>query len=533
MNRILLSLVALLLAATVSANPSKAPDKATLAAPTVTVINGTPLTIKIGSDSSYQVFNSDIPVGTNGAALGQFYPESAPDTADAGWFVDVDGTLYAPNFGQHTGATPTATGGLGAYTPFTESSLSGVGGSGTSASPFVVEVISQLGGTGLSAIKTTEYVDGESYYIERFRLINLGAGTVAAKVFYGGDIFLASSDSGVPYREPISNSPGGQTCPSAGSPYNILLIPLTPATNSAASQYADVWSQIGAGNLTNGTASGCIDNGAALQWNLTLPPNSSRIVQAATSFGDIPPIATFNITNVDPFQGSIGTELDVAISGYGFVTATRFDFGLGITVQSQSVINTTSAQAHLVIAPNATIGYRDVVATQVPGGLSATLIRGFAVGDAPVWNYAVNGLGVVNPNAVTCIRVRFPANAATNAQGWAPSEGEFYHENPLDPFAPPLPPNGLARALLDCFLSTNVWDSGTGQLHDRYCWDEDSPRYIGEYPHIREIDLRLYNSLDAQCNGPPPGTQVYEARVNVIRQLFSPLPLVRSGFELP
>lgn len=532
MNRILLSLVALLLAATVSANQSPTPDKATLAAPTVTVIDGTPLTIKIGSDSSYQVFNSDIPVGPNGV-IGQFYPEDAPDTADAGWFVDVDGTLYAPNFGQHTGATPTATGGLGAYTPFTEASLSGVSGIGTIASPFVVEVISQLGDTDLSAIKTTEYVDGQSYYIERFRLINLGAGTVQAKVFYGGDIFLASSDSGVPYREPISNSPGGQTCPQAGSPYNILLIALTPATNSVASQYADVWSQIGAGNLTNGTASGCIDNGAALQWNLTLPPNSSRIVQAATSFGDIPPIATFNITNVDPFLASIGTELDVLISGYGFVTATRFEFGLGITVQSQSVINSTSAQAHLVIEPNAALGYRDVVATQVPGGLSATLIRGFAIGDAPVWNYTLFGGGVVNPAAVTCVQTQFPANASTNAQGWAPNEGEFYRENPLDPHGSLLPPDGLARAILDCFLSLNVWDPTMGVLNDRYCWYEESPRYEGEYPGARELDLRIYNSLDSQCNGPPPGTGVFEARVNIIRQLFSPLPLGRSGFELP
>ena len=528
-SRVLISLVALLLVAPVSAKQSQKPDKATLAAPAVTVISGTPLTIKIGSDSSYQVYNSDIAPGMGGP-IGQFYPNDATDTADVGWFVDVGGVLYAPNFDDHPSGS--ATGSLGAYTPFTESSLSGVGGSGTTASPYVVEVISQLGTTGLSAIKTTEYVNGDGYYIERFRLINLSGGTQQASVFYGGDIYLADSDAGVPYREPISGSPGGQTCPGS-NPYNILMIPLTPASAVTASGFSSVWSQIGDANLDNVTASGCIDNGAALQWNLTLPPNSSRIIQAATSFGAIPPIATFNITNVDPFQGSIGTELDVAISGYGFVSATRFDFGVDITVQSQSVISPTAAQAHLVIAPNAALGFRDVVATQVPGGLSATLIRGFAVGEAPVWNYTVNGLGVVSPSAVTCIRQRFPANSSTNAQGWAPSEGEFYHENPLDPFGEPAPPTGLARAVLDCFLSPSAWNANIGQLYEQYCWDEVSPQYIGEYPDIREIDLRIYQSLDFQCNGPPPGTQIYEARVNIVRQLFSPLPLVRTGFEIP
>lgn len=539
MNKWLISLVALLWVAPLSAEQAQLSDKATRAAPAVTTISGTPLTINIGSDNSYQVFNSDIAPGMSGA-VGQFYPSNsqANQTADAGWFVDVGGVLYAPNFGEHPAGS--ATGSLGGRDPYTETSLSTVSGSGTSASPFVVEVVSQLGSTGLSVIKTTEYVNGESYYIERFRLINLGAGTQQAAVFYGGDIFLASSDKGVPYREPISNSPGGQTCPGAGNPYNILLIPLTPATHSTAKQYADVWTQIGDGLLDDGTATGCIDNGAALQWNVTLPPSSSRFIQAATSFGDIPPIATFNVTNVDPFQGSIGTELDITISGYGFLPATRFDFGTGVTVLNLSVPNTNNAIARLQIAQNAPIGYRDVIATQVPGGLSATLIRGFVVGDAPVWNYTINGLNNVNQAAVTCVRTKFPANPSTNAQGWAPSEGEFYHEDPTGPFLPPATPNGLARAVLDCFLSPSAWNSNTGYLYEQYCWDVDSPRYIGEYPDIREMDLRIHFSLPDpdppyafSCNGPPPGTPVFQQNVNIIRQLFSPLPMVRSGFELP
>ncbi|MEZ5469068.1 MAG: hypothetical protein R3F18_15595 [Lysobacterales bacterium] len=525
MNRILVLLLALTLALPVAAKQPTMPDKASLGGPAFTTITGSPLTINVGADQSYQVFNDTVP------GSGQIYPSDATETADMGWMVEMGGTLYTPNFSTHPGGT--ATGGLGATTPFTEVSLSPVSGAGTTASPYTVEVVSALGSTGVSVIKEITYANGDNYFVERFRVVNLSATSQTITVFLGSDIYLASSDSGIPFKEPISSSPGGRTCAGVVPEYTILHLPLTPATRFTASGFSSVWSQIGSGSLNNQVATGCIDNGAALEWVYLLPPGSSRFIQAGTSFGAIPPIATFNITNVDPFQGSIGTEMDVTISGYGFLSNTTFDFGAGVTVLNLSVANTNMALARLRIDQAAPLGFRDVQATQTPGGLTATLIRGFVVGDAPVWVYTINGLSNVSQTAVNCVRQRFPANPSTNPQGWAPGEGEFYHEDPNNPFGPPATPYGLARAVLDCFLSPSAWNANSGQLYEQYCWDADSPRYIGEYPDIRDIDLRIYFSLDFQCNGPPPGTPVFQQNVNITRQLFSPLPLVRSGFELP
>lgn len=525
MNRLLAILAALLLAAPLSAKEPKMPDKSALAAPAFTTINGSPLRINIGADNSYQIFNTLIPGG-----IGQIYPSTAQQTADMGWLVRIGSTLYAPNFGEHPGGT--ATGGIGSAIDYTETSLGTVGGSGTAASPYTVSVATTLGASGLTAIKTTSYVNGDGYFTERFRLINSsGAGTVQATVYLASDIYLASSDSGKPFREPTSGSPGGTTCAGVNPVYTILHIPLTPADRFTAASYSSVWSQIGGGALNNQVdPAPCIDNGAALQWNRNVPLGGSSSVLAATSFGDVPPITQFNILDVNPAQGVIGTTVAVTITGYGFLPATTFNFGPRITVNNPLVINSTTATATLVIADNAQLGYRDVVATQVPGGLVATLLDGFAVTEPPIWNYSIISINNVNQAAITCVRQKFPANPATNAAGWAPTEGDFYHENPQLPWIMD-PPNGLARAILDCFMGGRSWDSVAGMLYPAYCWDNPTPWYQGTYPDLRVAQLRVYYANNFVCEGPMPGWPMLEENVALQRQLFYPTPVLRNGFE--
>jgi hypothetical protein len=526
MNRLLISLAALLLMGPLSAKQPTMPDKAAQAAPTFSTISGNPLQINVGSDNSYQVFNTAAP------GLGQIYPSSATETADMGWFVRVGNTLHSPNFGGHPGGT--ATGGLGSATPFNEVSLSPVNGAGTTASPFTVSVVNVVGSTGLTATKTISYVDGDSYFTERFRLVNLGTSVVQATVFLGSDIFLASSDSGVPYLEPTSSSPGGRTCAGVVPEYTILHIPLTPATRYTAVTYSSVWSQIGqGGNLDNTVATGCIDNGAALQWDVTIQPGGSATILAGTSFGPVPPITQFNIIDVTPFLGVVGSTVAVTISGYGFQPNSTFNFGAGITVTNLVVQGPTRATATLVISPTAAIGWRDVTVTQSPGGLVATLIEGFAVTEPPIWNYTIFSVGNVNIQAINCVRDRFPGNPATNAPGWAPSEGEFYHEDPQQQGVI-VGPNILARAILDCFMGGRSWDEMSGMLYPIYCWDDPSPTYMGEYPDIRVANLRVYFAYNNECLGPIPGwPMAVEENVPIMRQLFYPLPMVRSGFEAP
>lgn len=247
---------------------------AALAQPTVQTISGNPLTINVGSDNSFQVFTTLVP------GQGQFFPSGNTTVADYGVFVDRAGTLFAPAFSTHTGGT--ATGGIGTNTPWTSVSISPVSGTGTAADPFTVVVVNDAAATGLRTTMTVTYVNGENFFRKAIA-VSTTDGT-PYDVFLGGDIYLANSDAGVPFTQ--SGAVGGQDC---GVPptYTILMIPVTPADRFSARGYSTVWSEIGAGLLSNIINTGCQDNGAALQWqNRT----GAATINAATSFGAIPPI---------------------------------------------------------------------------------------------------------------------------------------------------------------------------------------------------------------------------------------------------
>lgn len=348
-------------------------------APVVRVINGAPLTIHVGADQSFQVFNADIP------GQGQIYPpgSGANNTADMGWFVRIGGTLYAPDFGNHPAGT--ATGGIGAYTPFANPVIGAVTGSGSAGDPFRVTVTGTVPGQNVNVTQVVEYVNGNNYFTKRLSLANTGGANLSAQVYLGGDIYLADSDNGVPFREPVSGSVGGQTCDEvdapagAGGTYTILYIPQTPADFYSGNGYSTVWSQIGSSQLSNTLAAGCLDNGAALQWNRSLPAGATLTIQASTSFGEIPPIAQFNVSAVNPASGNVGTNVPVTLTGFGFQAGTTFDFGAGITVTNLVIANGTTATATLAIAAGATPGPRNVTGTQSPQGLVSTLVNGFTV----------------------------------------------------------------------------------------------------------------------------------------------------------
>src|SRR5437867_6916422 len=69
---------------------------------TFTTITGSPLTIRVGEDMTFQVYNSSIP-----ASLGQIFPHGSVDVADMGVFARASGVLCAPDFTLHTSGTST------------------------------------------------------------------------------------------------------------------------------------------------------------------------------------------------------------------------------------------------------------------------------------------------------------------------------------------------------------------------------------------------------------------------------------------
>ena len=254
------------------------PSVAPTAAPTIASIAGSPLTVNVGSDHTFQLFNSAIP------GAGQIYPSSATGSADMGWFVQVGATKYAPDFSQHPSGTATAN--IGVNTAWTPGLISGVTGAGTTANPFKVTVTNGLPALSLNSSQEVSYVNGENFFRKKFTLSNSSAAAITAVVFLGADIYLAGADSGIPQL--LSGAPGGKDC-TAGT-YNILLIPqgIVAPTAYSAKAYNTVWTEIGAGALSNQVTTGCQDNGAALQWNISIPAGGSTAVEAVTSFGAIP-----------------------------------------------------------------------------------------------------------------------------------------------------------------------------------------------------------------------------------------------------
>ncbi len=254
--------------------------------PTIRTINGNPLKINVAADASFQIINTAV-VGN-----GQIYPTGS-QYGDMGVFADVNGTLVAPAFTQHTG---TATGGLGTYTAWQSVSISQVQGVGDAPSPFTVTVSVAALGVSLNMVVT--YVNGDNFF--RLRKTFTSPGNRTVKVFLGADIYLAGSDSGIFFFEPTLHAVGGVDC-LVPPTYHILLIPIQPdqANRVTTGGYANVWSQIGARTLNNNiTPTSCLDNGAALEWdNVLTVGQQSALLQSAVSFGDIP-----HITGVQPFS---------------------------------------------------------------------------------------------------------------------------------------------------------------------------------------------------------------------------------------
>jgi len=263
-------------------------------------ITGDPLKINIGSDTAFQVFNSAVP------GSGQVYPSSCQNVADMGLFVNVDGALVAPDFRNH--GCSTATGSIGANTPWV-GTVSDVSGDGSTSSPFTVTVNASAGGISVSMVVT--YVNGNNFF--RLNSSYSASATHVVRAYLGADIFLASSDAGVYFLEPTLHAPGGRDC-AIPPTYTILLIPITPADRVSATAYATVWSEIGQNQLDNTVApSGCIDNGAGLQWNDIFHGGTTAQIQSAVSFGDIPPASAF--TGPQAFQVSIDPSATAASAG--------------------------------------------------------------------------------------------------------------------------------------------------------------------------------------------------------------------------
>jgi len=237
---------------------------------------------------------------------------------DCGTLVLLGGTLYAPNFAGH-GATGTSNPGqLGAYTPFTPVSQSGVTGNGTSASPFqVVTVV--LAGSALRLTETDTYVVGDDSYRTQVVVRNRTGSNRAFTLYRAGDCFQHDSDTG--YGFTAAGGAGCATNPNDSPPGRVE--GWLPGTSGSQFLEGDtVWSTIGS---QSPYPDSCLcttiaDNGGGLSWSAQVCPCSDLSFAATTVYSQAappppppppPPPASgpaLSIDDVRVTEGSSGTN---------------------------------------------------------------------------------------------------------------------------------------------------------------------------------------------------------------------------------
>lgn len=295
MKRLVLVLACAALASTMLAD--KPQPFAPLAPTAMVTIAGNPLTINIGDDTRMQFYNANVP-GT-----GQFYPPGGT-LGNSGIWTNINGTLYGPFLGT-------------AYGPV---SLTGPTGTGTAGDPFTVVVVVNAG--VLQLTETITYVNGASQANISLSYSQppppsepTGAATFTA--FIGADLYLADNDAGYPFAVAGSTA-GSHAANDACSQqlqYTIAFLGTTPADGYCALGYSSVYTDIESGNLSNTVAPGCLDDGAALQWNKTYT-GTPVVINTGVSFtGNVIPVTQAAVPTLS-VAGIAALVVLLAVVGY-------------------------------------------------------------------------------------------------------------------------------------------------------------------------------------------------------------------------
>jgi hypothetical protein len=260
-----------MVAATVLAAPASAQT------PFVEIASGGPLTrVILGNELSCQVAYS-------GDSAFELFPSGATP-GDCGTLLTTGGTLYSPDFSNHTGGG-TATSGIGATTPFTPVSQSGVTGSGSSSDPFRVTTVADAGSLRLTQIDS--YVVGQESYRTDIEIRNTGGSAASGTLYRAGDCYLQESDTGYGFVDGGASA-AGCSLNANNSPAARIeqWYPLTAGARYMEAGYSEVWSFIGTKAPFPNTCR-CdeqIDNGAGISWDFNVAPGATASYAHLTVF---------------------------------------------------------------------------------------------------------------------------------------------------------------------------------------------------------------------------------------------------------
>jgi hypothetical protein len=255
-----------------------APSSAYAAVPFKDIASGGPLThVYVGNELGCQV-------GYSGDARLELYPPAVVP-GDCGTLVALGGTIYSPDFGNHGG---TATGSLGAYTPFTPVSQTDVSGTGTNANPFKVRTKVNVGSTGLEVSELDTYAAGDEAYRTNVTLTNRSGAPVAGTLYRAGDCYLQESDVGAGFVDQTQKAAGCSANANNSPPARIeQWYPITGGNQYLEGAFGgDVWFRIGSKQPFPNTCRCAerVDNGAGLSWSFSLQPGQGKTFSHYTVF---------------------------------------------------------------------------------------------------------------------------------------------------------------------------------------------------------------------------------------------------------
>src|SRR4051794_2848494 len=188
-----------------------------------------------------------------GDSVFEFFPQTV-SPGDCGTLLFAAGVLFTPDF-SNQGSTFTS--GLGARTPFTPVSQTGVTGNGSSGDPFKIVTVVAAAATGLRITETDTYVAGQESYRTDVTVANTGASNQSVILYRAADCFLQNADSGFGFAE-AGNAVGCSATANNSPPDRIMeWVPITGGNNFTENYFATVWSQIGAHTAFPNTCGQC------------------------------------------------------------------------------------------------------------------------------------------------------------------------------------------------------------------------------------------------------------------------------------
>lgn len=257
-----------------------------------TAITGSPLTVNVASDGSYQVIHDSV-----SETPGQVY-YSGWDIADAGLFLWFDGYVIGPDFANHPSGSAS-----NSYDAWVYVDQSPVIGSGAPGNPWTVTTDLIHPDSGATLSSQTSYVDGNDFFRMDWEICLPHPANVST--FLAADYYLQGSDSGFGYYDPVTGSVGGYN---AAQDWFQIFTPIRPASHYLEARYYEIWNAIGSAGFpgtgfTDTLNPFLIDNGAGLQWDVTI--NGCSTVSAFWSFGETPTIPPVE----PPFHNGCGFVL--------------------------------------------------------------------------------------------------------------------------------------------------------------------------------------------------------------------------------